>query len=154
VLRRLPTAAVLLALLVSGCGGDDGGGGSGGGDLRERVEARFAQEGVALYESVGFYGGGGPDVVLAPEDRRGYLGDFVVHVLDGDEGFEVASAGSEPADADGVHWTNSSASASNPAFIAVKRYGEDLALQMTFGEQSIDDPEWEQLDAIMRELAG
>ena len=148
-MRRLAPLALLLSVLA-GCGGGDE---PGGGGLQDRVEQRFADEGAELHEVSGFYGGGGADITLAPR-RRGYvLGDFVVHVLDGDEGFAIASAGSEPADADGVHWTDSTATPSNPAFIAVKRYGEDLALQMTFGERSIDDPRWERLDAIMRELA-
>lgn len=143
-------AALLLCALVAGCGG-----GSSGPDresLRTQVEARFAKEGVSLYEVVGFYDGG-PDLQLAP-DSRDTFGDFVVHIVDGADGFEVAEAGADPPDADGIRWDDALAEHDPPYFTSLKRYGESLELQWSTEERSTDQPTWRQLDAIMRDLTG
>lgn len=145
-MKRLAAAAALCAI-VAGCGS-----GFDGAALRTRVEARFRQAGVTVHQYCGFYGCGGDDDVLAPDDKATY-GDFAVHVVANAHGFRVAEATAHTPGPGGVLWDDVSGKfAQTRLYTAYKRYGPHLELQYTTTRRTTAQPHWQQLDAIMRGL--
>ena len=142
---------VILATMLAACGGGGTGGNEGSLSLSDRVIERFKQAGVSLHEVTGLYAGG-DDTQLAP-DSRAKFGDFVVHVVKNASGFSSAEAGAGQAGADAIRWDDALANHRPPYFTSFKRYGSSLELQWSSGSRSTNQPQWHQLDAIIRQIA-
>jgi hypothetical protein len=145
----LAASTLTVVALTAGCGG--GGGSSGDDSLRAKVEARFKQAGVSLYEVTGVFGPGGDDMELAPKSRLTF-GDFAVHIVRNAHGFQIAEATAGPPDTNGVRWDDTLATHNPPYYTSFKRYGKALELQWSTERRSTDEAHWRQLDAIMHEL--